>query len=751
MSFTLKSIEIKNIRAHEYFIFEPALEGVTAISGDNGAGKSTIVDAFAWGLYGIRPSGVRNKNLIRDGVDPRQKPVSVKSILLIGGIEYAIERKILTAHGAVECNVWGRKPGSKKFKHVAGPGISHVEKFIRNELGMNEKGFLTSVLIQQKQVDQIVSASPRERGAVIEELTGIASITQAIQKTNENTRALEKASSIFKVGNIEEAKAKVSKQEEICQELKNKEESAIKNFQLKREEYSQLKEDFEKQSKKVKVRIKLNQDIDGIKKQIDFLEKQAEDDLKYIENFKKKYGTTIYSDKKANKNNVDKKRKEEYELKLQIDKITNQISTIKTNVGKCNILIGSYKSENEAVDKLEKSQKELTEIANELETMKNKRMTLISEIKHSKASHEHIGGEEEKCPICKSAIEDPDKLKKEIEKEIEEFETDKKDVEKQIKKLSLEEKELNDDIKQINISIQAIIEKNKYLDEEKKLEKELNKLILENDRVAIDLKVLEAEYDKALRIEADKNALDAAKARSLTVNNTIADNKKKVNELITEIEEVNALTDRSLQALEKRVNTEQDRLTNLSVAGRELKARKGIELERLEDYKSNLKDVEEAMERYNEIAEQIDISIAASSMLSAFKIDRIESAIPTLEFFASDFLSKFTGGAFTKLTVDEKFNTFVVTSENVTRPVAQLSGGELSSAAIALRLGIAMLLNPSEKNVLILDEVLVSMDEDRARQIMETIGSMTNSQIIFIAHNTDINSIADKTVLVSKE
>ena len=61
-----------------------------------------------------------------------------------------------------------------------------------------------------------------------------------------------------------------------------------------------------------------------------------------------------------------------------------------------------------------------------------------------------------------------------------------------------------------------------------------------------------------------------------------------------------------------------------------------------------------------------------------------------------------------------------------------------------------MLLNSSEKNVIILDEVLVSMDEDRARQIMETISSMSNAQVIFIAHNNDINSVADKTVLVSK-
>ena len=59
-----------------------------------------------------------------------------------------------------------------------------------------------------------------------------------------------------------------------------------------------------------------------------------------------------------------------------------------------------------------------------------------------------------------------------------------------------------------------------------------------------------------------------------------------------------------------------------------------------------------------------------------------------------------------------------------------------------------MLLSSSEKNVLILDEVLVSMDEERARLIMETISSMTNSQIIFIAHSAEINTIADKTIII---
>ncbi len=749
MSFTLKSIEIKNIRAHEYFLFEPALEGVTAISGDNGVGKSTIVDAFAWSIYGIRPNGVRNKDLIRDGVDPRKKPVSVKSILIIGGIEYAIERKLLTAYGAVECNVWGRKIGSKEFTHVAGPGVSHVEKFIRNELGMNEKGFLTSVLIQQKQVDQIVSASPRERGAVIEELTGIASITQAIQKTNENTRALEKASSIFKVGNIKEAQERVDKQEKYCEELKEKEDLAIKEFQIKRNEHNILNEEFIKESKKVKTRIKLEQEIEGIKKQIDFLKKQAKDDLEYIENFRKKYGTTRFPDRKADKKIVDDKRNEEYELKLKINQKNNELETIEKNISNCNILIKEY--DNIAANSLlEEKKNHLINIVQEIDELKNREMSLNSEIRHSKASHEHINGEEKNCPVCKSAIENPEELKLEIENEIKEYENEKAEVKSKITKLKKEEKLVDEEIKEIEIAIEAMKQKKEYVSSQKRVKSKIDKLSKERDKIKIDLKVLETEYDKALRIEADKNALEAAKTRSLTVNNTISENKERMEKLIDEKKRLSALTDKSLEVLENRVKKGQEQIMKMSIAGKESRARRGIELERLADYKKNLKDVKETMKKYNELAKQIDISIAASTMLSAFKADRIESSIPTLEFFASDFLSKFTGGTFTKLTIDEKFNTFVQTADNIIRPVAQLSGGELSSAAIALRLGIAMLLNPSEKNVLILDEVLVSMDEDRARQIMETIGSMTNSQIIFIAHNTDINSIADKTVLVSK-
>lgn len=750
MSFTLKSIELKNIRAHEYFLFEPALEGITAISGDNGAGKSTIVDALAWSLYGTRPSGIKNRNLIKDGVDPKDKTVSVKSILIMGGIEYAIERKIINSQGTVECNVWGKKSGSTKFTQVAGPSVSHVEKFIRNELGMNEKGFLTSVFIQQKQVDQIVSATPRERGVVIEELTGIASITQAISKTNENTRALEKAISIFQVGNLEEVEDKVKKQTDICEDITKKEKQAIEKFNKMKITYKELKEDLDIQQVKVDKRIKLTQEIVNLKEQVDFLKKQAEHDINFILEFKKKYGTTVYTDSSKSKQELDNKRTENYNVESKIKNYKDELDKINEDLQKCEMLKGEFKDKKKTTDKLDKLKNELIEVEKELNESKDKKSMLTSELKHSENSYNHIDGENKKCPVCKSEITNPEKLRKEIENEIKTFKKEQKENNNKIKTLNSKIENLNEEIKNVEISIEAIKEETKLISKQAKVKDKLKELDTNHKLIKTDLKFLEEEYDKVLRIEADKRALDAAKNRSLTVNTKIDNNNNKIKEITKEIEELDALSDRSLNALIKRTNEAQEMLTKMSIAGKELMGRKKLELERLADNKKNLKQVQDAMKKHDEIANQIKVSTSASTMLSAFKADRIENAIPTLEFYASDFLSKFTGEDFTKLSMDEKFNTFVTTSKGSVRPVAQLSGGELSSAAIALRLGISMLLNSSENNVLILDEVLVSMDEDRSRQIMETISSMTNSQIIFIAHNSDINSIADKTVLVSK-
>ena len=161
---------------------------------------------------------------------------------------------------------------------------------------------------------------------------------------------------------------------------------------------------------------------------------------------------------------------------------------------------------------------------------------------------------------------------------------------------------------------------------------------------------------------------------------------------------------------------------------------------------ANWKNCLKAAEDYNNLSKQLELINYSMKTLSEFKDLRIKTAIPSLSSIASEILNKFTNGDFIELKLNEQFEASVVTSTGKERSVSVLSGGELSAVAIALRLAIALFLQDGTQSLLILDEVLVSMSEDRQQQILETISSLSSSQIILIAHSQVANSFADKVI-----
>lgn len=749
MSMTLKRIELWNIRCHEHFLFEPDEKGITAVSGSNGAGKSTIVDAFAWALYGTKTNNIKNKMLIREGISPKENEVKVEVEIKVNKIEYLIKRSIVGEGGGADCNVYGRAIDSdeSEYNHLAGPAISSAEAFIKQILKMDEKGFLTAVLIQQKQVDQIVAASPRERGEVIEKLTGIQSISNAITLAREEARTCQKAANVITVQDTESLANTIKDSITKGKSLKTKNELDKDELEKLRDEVRLKREDYTTNEKLNMQTKDLRQKLALDKERLKLKEKESSSLMDVIESYRKEAKTVVVEDVKLIESNLRNSNKLIAEEESALTSINNNARKLTSNLKRIDEKLKNYEVD-KINDIIKDEENKIKSISDLIDTLNNELQNLKGEEKQVKKSLATLSDDVTECPVCKSHIDNPEDLRAEINLELKQFKNRAKEIKKEVSDLKNEHKDHQAIYNEAVLIAEMIDEKDDILTQLQELKNESN---LKKDKLK-DLEaksvVLDKQYKDALQVASRADEVTRAKRRILELNNELSKMKDLIKKSEDELEQLNSLSDRALSGLRNQLDDLVRHLNKKEIEYNKDVAQLNFLRERVEDLKKQYLSAKEANDKYNKLTKTMKTANVAGSLMSEFKENRIKVSIPALEMYASTILSKFTDGKFIKLELDSKFNTFVTTDAGKIRPIAQLSGGELSAAAIALRIGISMLLNDGENNVLILDEILVSMDDVRARHIIETITSMTNCQVIFIAHNTDIQNIADKTVQV---
>ena len=733
----LKKVIIENIRSHEYLEFEPASIGVTAISGENGAGKSTIVDAFSWSLFGTRLHGLRNKNYIREGVDAKEKTVQVTSYIRVGNTDFMIRRKITSNEGACECKVFSYNEEIGDWEFESGPAVTHAESFIRSILNIDEKGFLSSVFIQQKQVDQIVSASPTERGQVIEKLIGVSAITESTKLAREESRALQRAADIIQPGSLDDEKAKVD-------EFKIKVTTAKDNLKDVDEALKTLEQELVVLRATEQAETELQNHLDSLNTSLDNVKK----DDSYLKENLKNY-TKILKDN--SEISIDYKLKEiiEEELSESLEKekaIQNELNNI-------NIQITRYTSlfeETLNYDEIKASYDEITDNYNDLMNKKSvldeALMGLKVKVKSVKQHLELLKSGAAECPVCGHPILNPEE---EFKKHTEEQNENKKEF-KQIKEelTELEEaiSKIGNDKTQYEALLEKATEQVNSVDDFKKAKE--NKQTKEAELNSIQL-VINKNREQLADINANekhRDLINTAKEQVTISEQRLKDNKKERARLEKEISTLNVLPKSTYKVLLNNLKEKEDLLVKTNIQKASLDGELKLIVEQAKQAVQDYKRCKEASENYERLHNQITIMNLTNQSLIKFKEQRIKNSIPELTDIASEILARFTDNKFTQLILTDKFETFVITENNVKRPVSQLSGGELSAAAIALRLAIALFLNNGQQHLLILDEVLTAMSSDRSQLILETITSLTNAQIILIAHNDGINSFADKVV-----
>ena len=350
------------------------------------------------------------------------------------------------------------------------------------------------------------------------------------------------------------------------------------------------------------------------------------------------------------------------------------------------------------------------------------------------------------CPVCGSPIEEEFQSLEELVEKTKNKKEYFKNIEVEIVSLT---SKLNEEKNTLNIYNQNLVfkkEKEESLLLYKEKEKELKKLEKVIKKIDTELSVVNNHLSE---INLHKEAISLTKEIEQNVieyTNRLNEEKEKKKQLESKKNELNALDKKSYKVLKDDTLNENKKFNDLKTDLLQKKQQFMYSKEKYENLILDKNRIDKAKLEYDKLMTEISVYVKMIKLLTEFKKERILNSVPMITDIASDIFMKFTNNDFLKLELNDKFEVIVQTKDNIIRPVGLLSGGELSTAAIALRIAISLFLNNEDQSLLILDEVLVSMDDERTQNILETIAEITNTQLIFIAHNHLINDISDKIV-----
>lgn len=163
--------------------------GLFAITGDTGAGKSTILDALCLGLYGAYPrAGSEGRERVFDPGNEEIQAGDARNILRRGagegfgevdfvgqdGIEYRASWAVRRARGRATGRL---QPVERRLDRLDGSanvasGIRDVDVAVTEKTGLTYDQFRRTVLLAQGEFDTFLLASETERADLLEKITG---------------------------------------------------------------------------------------------------------------------------------------------------------------------------------------------------------------------------------------------------------------------------------------------------------------------------------------------------------------------------------------------------------------------------------------------------------------------------------------------------------------------------------------------------------------------------------------------------
>jgi exonuclease SbcC len=743
----LNSIRLQNFRQHAdtALTFE---SGLTGIIGANGTGKSTILEAIAWALYGTTAAR-GNRESIKFLRAKKGAGVRVELEFELGAHTYRIIRSLTNAELYLDR---GAAPIANS--------TSGVTDVLRRRLGMSREEFL-SQLLGNGRLDIAREITRDRRKAIVAESTGVKAgmpDPDQVQKAASESRIwLADATRQLEQGQSKATKAaagveKLTPQWEEAQVERERLQRIDSDMRVAESDETARKRDLERQDRELAELATAQSELKKLQAAIKpLLPVRAE--LETMDRLAREEGRRLAL------------ARQEKELGNDLTAMRERRAQLET----------APKLEKDATAEMKKRRAELAEAEKTYEAARTEWVrdsqevsTKIESLKVSIADYKHQKGlllKEGKngtCPICSRPLGDH---YQEVLSHLEEQIDSQTEEEKYLRSRSTQLKKAPTDVGE------AEAKKLEAADAVAKLEKKLARI--------------QQGVQELTKLEADLNDKEARHKTVVAELSTVpsgyaADRHAELKTLVTELVQLESRVSKLTGAIEREGQVKADRQRSVA-------ALKETEV-RLKDLRAARKKMSGAEERFEKVRTSYEAAVATqraadlelatakakhasavtAAEVAARAVADLEKAIARLEELnverrlheeldraytdlrtelnqqlrpeisdrASELLAELTDGRYEEFELDENYD-IVLHEEGLPKQV--ISGGEQDLANLILRIAISEMIAEragQPLSLLVLDEVFGSLDEYRRANVVALLRRLHErfEQVIVITH-----------------
>jgi exonuclease SbcC len=752
----ITKVRLKNWKSHEdsELKFAPGTNGMVGIVG---SGKTSVLDAICFGLFGTFPTLQNRKLKLEDVImkKPSAKDnAEVEVFFTVGGSDYSVKRMVEKRRGTSYSEI--RKDG----RMLESPATKNVTAVVEKNLKVNYELFSKAIYSEQNAIDYFLTLGKGQRMKKIDELLMIDRFEKAranaVKMTNkiierrigmqgsvERTDVAETKAALAKlkrsISDFDAEKSQLRRKLDRVAKKKSDAGSEVEKLREVRSSYEKLMREDSALESSISATLGIIERVEKSLKEIEGEYKEGGEDVDV---------STISEAMERHAESIEELRDSLRSKQAEYESMQNELTTSKTNISFLR---------REKIARLERDFDEKMQVKEEIQRMRsltgddvseridNNRLALqklIGEIEAArvrtgdlKEQLEKLSDVEGVCPVCGTSLSEEHKAEIVSEK-MEELDALKEKIGKARKnRITTEEK-----IRQLESAARKLEEMLKDISdlEEVKQELEKSRHTLAHHAQSVDalggqLQSLKEDMDS---MKEQLEAATTSRQKLDIVSRQISDyeeHKKGVAELRQKRRKLKAeIAKLEGGASEGMLEETEQLLRDLSVTEKEAEMRMGSLDDLMAERSARVTEYERALESVSKSQKDIERLDRLTKDLKVFTeaLKQTQSELRK-EFVVAvnltmnqlwqtlypyqDFIGvrlAVEGGDYV-LQLQERTTSWV----NV-EGVA--SGGERSIASLALRIAFALVLAPNLR-ILFLDEPTANLDSNSVKVLATTL------------------------------